>query len=128
MEPYWIQHTEKAATILGGVRDGGEILGNITRPFKARQISLWPLDSVSGTTDIPPHQLGGQKPNPKIPTLICALCSQPMRFFGILAYDDLNVPLYENGDSPVSLIIGDYDAMYMDICENCHCIGLQWVW
>jgi hypothetical protein len=113
--------------VLGGERDGGEVVHDITKPYRAREITLCPLESVPESMDVPLHQFGGIRPNPSIPALPCALCSQEMRFIGVLAYDDLNVPLYENGDSPVALIIGDNDRMYLEVCETCQCIGLQWV-
>jgi hypothetical protein len=49
-----------------------------------------------------------------------------MSFFGIVDYDDLNVPLSENGGTPVALIIGDRDYMTLLSCPECAIMRVDW--
>lgn len=140
MEPYWIRHNAQEIEIVGGYRDGGEVLQNIETPYLSREIMLTPLAAEDYPTDEeilnnllerrrPPgvyHQLGGMPIKGRNERLECCDCSQEMRFAGILDYDDLNVPLYEEDHSPVALIIGDYDSINFYLCGTCSVIGLKW--
>lgn len=140
MEPYWIRHTKAGVAVMGGCRDGGEVLQDIETPYLCREISLKPL--VAEDYPIDPeriecllsrkrepgvyHQIGGMPIKGCNENLKCCDCSREMKFAGILDYDDLNVPLYENNHSPVSLIIGDYDSLNIYLCEECSVVGLSW--
>ena len=124
MEPYFISYNKTNICVTGGHRDGGDIIQNIDTPYKARLIELITPDSLD---DIPPHQIGGNPPRDTNP-LDCPNCSNTMGFFGIVAYDDLCVPLYENNGTPVSLIIGDNDCLIIHSCKSCNILGLTWLY
>jgi hypothetical protein len=47
-------------------------------------------------------------------------------FFGVLAYDDWNIPLTENGGVPVALIIGDYNTIDISSCSRCRLLAFRW--
>lgn len=140
MEPYWIRHNKSGVTVVGGFRDGGEILQKIELPYLCRKILLRPLDCEDYPFDGERldnllnrqrepgvyHQIGGVPIRGRGEILKCCDCSGEMRFVGVFDYDDLNVPLYENDHSPVALIIGDYDSMNIYSCDSCSVIGLKW--
>ena len=140
MAPYWIKHVGEKVEIIGGYRDGGEILQNIETPYLCREISLKPLDAGDYPVDEEKlekllarsrdpgvyHQIGGLPIKGHHDRLNCCNCEKEMKFLGILDYDDLNVPLYENDHIPVALIIGDYDSLNIFSCEMCSVIGMRW--
>lgn len=139
MRPYWIRH-RAGLEVVGGYRDGGEILQRIELPYKAREIALLPLRADDYASDAdkearllerrhPPgvyHQIGGEPIRGQTDNVECCDCGKQMSFAGILDYDDLNIPLYEEGHSPVSLIIGDSDSMNIYSCVDCSVLGLKW--
>lgn len=140
IEPYWIRHREENIEIVGGYRDGGEILQKIQTPYRCREILLsslaledYPSDEkklsdLLGRLREPGvyHQIGGSPIRGQHDHLECCDCAQKMKFAGILDYDDLNVPLYEEVHAPVALIIGDYASMNIFSCGECSVIGLKW--
>lgn len=141
MAPYWLRHKKDNIEIVGGYRDGGEIIQEIETPYACRQISLLPLadedypDDDSSLQNLLErrrepgvyHQLGGTPIKGQNEHLNCCDCGCEMKFIGVLDYDDLNVPLYEQGHSPVALIIGDYDALNLYSCIKCAVVGVKWV-
>jgi len=140
MEPYWLKHESNLVLITGGFRDGGEMLQNINQPYNCREIDLTPLveedypDNVEFKNLLLKrkrapgvyHQIGGVPLKDINYIMACCSCSKQMPFCGVLDYDDLNVPLYEDNENPVALIIGDYDSMNMYACTDCSVIGLKW--
>ena len=72
------------------------------------------------------HQLGGIPFKDVYYKCQCTECLNEMKFSGIIDYDDLNIPLYENEGNPVSLIIGDYDCINFYICNTCSYICYHW--
>ena len=74
------------------------------------------------------EQIGGKPIKGKDVELACVECGENMRFAGILDYDDLNVPLYEDEHRPVALIIGDSDCINFYTCLSCQVIGLKWIY
>lgn len=141
MEPYWLRHKSSGVEVVGGYRDGGEILQNIETPYLCREIHIKPLEADDYPVDDakrenllsrhrPPgvyHQIGGMPIKGVNKHLNCCDCGGDMSFMGILDYDDLNVPLYEDNHSPVALIIGDYDSLNIYVCKECSVLGLKWV-
>lgn len=140
MEPYWIKHEADSVEIFGGFRDGGLVLQNINLPYECREISYTPLE-IEDYPENPSfkaallkrerkpgvyHQLGGLALKDADCVVTCCSCASAMAFCGILDYDDLNVPLYEDVKSPVALIIGDYDSMNVYACVECSVIALKW--
>jgi hypothetical protein len=122
MKPYWVVYSAKSARVLGGERDGGETLSNIEYPFQSRRrVTISRIRSRKHVM----HQLGGPDGSQH---LHCASCRKPMRFGGVIGYDDQNVPLYEEGHRPVALIIGDCDSLYWFTCLDCAAIGFRWVY
>lgn len=140
MEPYWIIHDDDSVTIKGGNKDDGEILQNIVTPYEARKIKLMPLTESDYPIDSERerglvsrqvgegvyHQIGGLPIKGSDISIHCCECNDEMKFMGILDYDDLNIPLYENNMEPVSLIIGDYDCLNFYSCNKCGVVGLSW--
>ena len=133
MEPYWIKKSGKNFEIIGGHRDGGDILQNINDNYRCRKIEVEGFLSESAEAikgqSAPGnfHQIGGRPRKIDSVKMPCCDCGKVMKFFGVLDYDDCNIPLYENDDSPVALIIGDYDSMNIYSCDICDVIGLAWI-
>ena len=133
MAPYWIRHVEGGVEIVGGYMDGGEILQNIETPYACREISLvrlgeadYPLNEYAVKDLLERrrepsvyHQIGGMPIKGKDNKMACCDCAKVMGFIGVLDYDDLNVPLYEEDHSPVALIIGDYSSLNIYCCDQC---------
>ncbi|MFZ6758762.1 hypothetical protein ACO0K9_16275 [Undibacterium sp. Ji50W] len=142
MEPYWIRQQSGNLEIVGGELDGGEILQNINVPYEARKLTLRELASNEYPTKagdakmlisrkINPgvyHQLGGAPILATEDGLLCCDCDSEMGFLGILDYDDLNVPLFEENHKPVALIVGDYGQMNIFACVKCSIIGMKWAY
>jgi hypothetical protein len=140
MEPYWILFRDSSVEILGGERDGGDILNSINTSYESRGIILeplvaedYPLTEQSLEAIVkrqrPPgvyHQIGGLPHRGDYDEMSCHSCGQLMRFAGIVDYDDLNVPLYENDHEPVALIIGDMNWLHYFTCAKCSAIGIKW--
>jgi hypothetical protein len=42
-------------------------------------------------------------------------------------YDDLNVPLTEDGGRRVALIIGDGDCLHYFACKKSKVVGVKWI-
>lgn len=124
MKPYVIHH-QPTLRVTGGELDGGDVIQGIELPYKARLLQLRSMTSARG--QIPGHQVGGEPPNRCPGAKACPSCQAPMSFFGILDYDDLNGPLYEDGGNPVALIIGDQDYLAITSCKNCRVLVLTWV-
>jgi hypothetical protein len=142
MEPYYIfQEDAKAPQIMGGFRDEGEVVNHIDFPYTFRSLRLRELvkgelaDSQEQIGQYVSrhiengiyHQLGGLPFKGVNSHLECCNCGTSMSFAGIVDYDDLTVPLYENNGEPVSLIIGDSDCLNIYICPECSILGLLWV-
>jgi hypothetical protein len=140
MAPYWIRHIDQAVEIVGGFRDGGDILTNIELPYACREISLAPLVDEDYPIDEAKlhelrarrhgdgvyHQIGGVPIKGQGDSMSCCDCGEPMRFAGILDSDDLHAPLYEENHSPVALIIGDADSLNIFSCVTCSVVGVRW--
>jgi hypothetical protein len=141
MEPYWVIISgNNEIKIIGGERDGGEILQDIETPYEERCVSLTELlpseypthddvvESFVRRTLAPGvyHQLGGLPSVGGYVELDCCECGSLMKFAGIVDYDDQNIPLYENDHQPVALIIGDGDRLHIFTCIMCNVIGLKW--
>lgn len=140
MEPYWLKHELNSVLVTGGFRDGGEILQNINQPYNCREVKLCPLanedypKNIANTKSLLKrerepgvyHQIGGVPLRDVNYIMTCCSCAKKMAFCGVLDYDDLNVPLYEDSENPVALIIGDYDSMNLYACTDCSVIGLKW--
>ena len=121
MEPYWIVYSETSAKVHGGERDGGLSLNNIEYPFRSqRRVTL--SQCRLGQNAV--HRIGGPDDGHG---LDCICCGRPMRFGGVVGYDDENVPLYEDQHRPVALIIGDRDSLFWFVCGDCSAIGVSWV-
>jgi hypothetical protein len=142
MKPYWIRFDRGlVADIRGGAASPGNILQNIETPYGIREIRLCELASEDSSNNnnaldmlrerkTPPgvyHQLGGLPIRGESLGILCPYCGEMMPFAGILDYDDLNVPLYEDGHRPVALIIGDFDSINFYICTKCSSLGFLWV-
>jgi hypothetical protein len=123
MEPYFIHHVPELS-VSGGERDGGQVLQDVDHPYACRLITLHALPDADA--DAPGHQVGGAPPGAASGRAACPSCSKPMSFFGIVGYDDLNVPLSENGGTPVALIIGDGDHLTLLSCSECAIIRVEW--
>lgn len=140
MKPYFIEPIGREFRIHGGYRDGGEVVQNIEIPYACKLVKLEGIvDEELAANDVVResylsrnlgegvyHQLGGYPFKGVSDALTCFQCGRAMKFFGILDYDDLNVPLYEDDHRPVALIIGDYDCMNIYSCEECCLLGLKW--
>ncbi|MBI1176393.1 hypothetical protein GC207_03025 [bacterium] len=141
MKPYWIKYRQDGVELIGGDCSSREVLQQIETPYSMRGISLRELnaDESPSIDDVRIeyrkrireegvyHQVGGEAIRGQNTNFLCPECNQPMRFSGILDYDDLNIPLYENGHRPVALIVGDGDCMNWHTCFKCLVIGLQWI-
>jgi hypothetical protein len=123
MEPYFIHHSPRLH-VSGGERDGGEVLQDIDYPYACRLLTLHALPDTD--PGVPRHQVGGPQPSATPARADCPGCSRPMSFFGIVDYDDLNVPLSENGGTPVALIIGDRDYLTLQSCLECAIMRVDW--
>jgi hypothetical protein len=139
-EPYWVVEGV-VPVVIGGARDGGRILQDVRPPYPCRAIELRVLhDDDYPTTperaralrsrlydDGVYHQLGGVPVRGGFAQLECCTCARPMKFAGVVDYDDLNVPLYEDDDRrPVALVIGDGDCLDLFTCAECGVVGLSW--
>ncbi len=133
-EPFFIEYTPTGPRVHGGYRDGGQVIHHICLPYEWRPIELTTLPA---TVDLPAilsrqagegvyHQIGGAPSLSPSTLTACPLCTQEMKFAGILDNDDLNIPLYEDDHRPISLIIGDEDCMHLYTCTECHVLGLKW--
>ncbi|MCB1053851.1 MAG: hypothetical protein KDC71_24825 [Acidobacteria bacterium] len=141
MSPYWICYGNDTIEIVGGDRSSVEIFQNIETPYLMREITLHEMGPeedprvcskkndyyMRSLGDGVYHQIGGFPIKGNANQLSCCKCLKNMAFAGILDYDDLNVPLYENDHIPVSLIIGDGDCLNFYTCKTCKVIGLSWV-
>lgn len=142
MDPYWIQYDgDSVVDVIGGYREDASKIQNIETPYSVRSITLSEIDTeVYLSTEVNDlysnrkaengvyHQLGGI-PITQLPdSMICPRCSNVMDYAGIIDYDDLNVPLYEDNHRPVALIIGDLDSIYLYTCKQCSIIGYRWVY
>lgn len=140
MEPYWVVFGE-TPTIVGGERDGGKVLQEVETPYEQRAAELSALapddyptshariDALRARVRDPGvyHQIGGVPVFGGYDQLSCCRCNLPMAFTGVIDNDDLNVPLYEPGHEPVSLIIGDMDCLNVFACAACTVLGMKWV-
>jgi hypothetical protein len=125
MEPYFVHH-QPALRVTGGRLDGGEVLVNIDLPYAARLVRLSDPSAISDYA--PAHRVGGDPPK-RCPSLgACPSCAASMSFFGVLAYDDVNAPLTEDGGRPVALIIGDCDFLAISACRKCSVLRSVWVY
>jgi hypothetical protein len=52
----------------------------------------------------------------------CQRCGGRVEFFGVIDYDDLNVPLYVE-EAPRSLSIGDMRSLNVYLCRQCPTIN-----
>jgi hypothetical protein len=128
LSPYWVHYGDGRATVHGGRRDGGEVIQGIDHPYDSRAIELRPLalgDGEGGGARRPRHQLGGTPFRRSASGMTCVVCGEPMRFAGVVDDDDENVPLYENGGTPVALVIGDCDCLHVFTCSACRVVGLS---
>lgn len=128
LSPYWIRL--RKMEVVGGFTDDGEVLVNVCRPYKARlvelrEINVGPtyLDRNAGTGIY--HQIGGVPIIGKNQMMHCCDCNGPMEFAGLLDSDNLNVPLYENSESPLSLMIADDGCLNVYCCASCAVLGMQ---
>jgi hypothetical protein len=134
---YWVVEMH-GIRVVGGERDGGRILQDVRPPYPRRVIELLPLVADDYPTtpgrvhalqtrnhgDGIYHQIGGIPFRGGYPEMDCCVCGKPMRFCGIVDYDDLNVPLYEDDERrPVALIIGDYACLNVFTCRDCATVG-----
>jgi hypothetical protein len=141
LQPYWVWFKSDTIEIVGGLRDKSSISAYIEYPFEVRIITLEKNPEPDDKTmsefrekfsrrSIPPgvyHQIGGIPVFNCYQSLKCLHCKKPMKFAGIVDYDDLNVPLYEVGHVPVALIIGDSDSLYFFTCRQCNIVGFQFI-
>jgi hypothetical protein len=143
MKPYWLRFENgRVVDISGGKIGIRTVLQNIETPYRIREACLRELTPEERPTSdfirnqyrrraIPPgvyHQLGGLPITGDRLFSVCPYCDAKARFAGILDYDDLNIPLYENSHKPVALIIGDGNSMNFYICMKCTALGLEWVY
>lgn len=139
MKPYWVV-LKNSPNVVGGERDGGEIMQDIQMPYGCRNVELrhltaedYPVNRQlissfhsrehgSGVY----HQIGGIPYRGGYDELECCCCGSLMKFAGCVDYDDLNVPLYEGEGQPVALIIGDSDCLNWFTCTVCRVVGFNW--
>lgn len=133
MKPYWIKQTS-VSVVGGNLERPSTVINNVTDSYPVRKIQI---REIAGNFDrkeyltrsVEPgvyHQIGGRPFKSDTVSIGCCECGGKMEFLGILDYDDLNVPLYEDGHNPVALIIGDYDCMNLYSCIGCAVVGLVW--
>jgi hypothetical protein len=141
LEPYWVRFANRVIEVTGGLRDKDSLQAFIEYPFESRSIVLEKTEqcvqAITPETQhlylrrlIPPgvyHQIGGLPIFGHSEPLECSHCKKPMKFAGIVDYDDLNVPLFEIGHVPVALIIGDSARLYFYTCRQCFVVGFQFI-
>lgn len=124
MEDYWLEYKNNTLVgVYGGELDGGDVIQEIDFPFLKREVLLEMLTDGEEINSLPKHQIGGRPYLDVKYQMDCQGCRKSMPFLGVLAYDDLNIPLYENNGDPVALIIGDYDCMNIYSCVDCSILG-----
>ncbi len=128
LAPYWVRL--RKMEVIGGLKDGGEVMVDVCRPYKARLIELREIFEIPTFLDRNAdcgiyHQIGGAPIVGKSQIMECCDCGRPMKFAGILDSDDLNVPLYENAESPLSLMIADSNCLNVYACVSCAVLGMQ---
>lgn len=140
MEPYFVDFSSGSLLVTGGCRRFPDVLNPIELPYGFREISLRPFaaeerpDNAAFAHAVRVrtwgsgvyHQVGGPNLHPSLPALGCPSCGSQMALVGILDYDDLNIPLYEEDHRPVALIIGDGDSMAFFCCLSCLVVGMRW--
>jgi len=133
---YYVTIAAGGRTAGVGFMDDGGPRWVIDMPFRCRQVDLQPIPAsfwndadeqeeyltrqlLKGVY----HQVGGQAVKPcRDPIDQCQRCGGSVEFFGVIDYDDLNVPLYEE-ENPRSLLIGDMRSLNVYLCRQCPTIN-----
>lgn len=132
LKNYYIKFEDGVRTAHLGYIDGRGVSNKIDKPFQSRKVSLlevaeseWRNQNFvemirnKAILDGVLHQLGGVKLLEEVdPISSCLCCGGELSFFAKIDYDDLNVPLYEDGE-PSALIIGDMGSLNVYFCDLC---------
>lgn len=133
---YAVRYSQGVRQAIGGCLDAGGRINRIDQPYQSRAVSLSIIDEafwfdeerraayhdrrlLEGVY----HQFGGrQLKENRRPCDLCQLCGSAIRFFACIDYDDLNIPLHENGE-PFALVIGDKRSLNLFACERCAAVN-----
>ena len=102
--------------VAGGYIDGKGPANFIDVPFGNRAVAVVPIaDNMWESTEFSEnyfdrkllsgvrHQIGGKKmKEEKVALLKCLCCGGDLSFLGTVDNDDLNIPLYEQGEPPIA--------------------------
>lgn len=136
LKNYFTRIVEGSREAFLGDRDHGGAVNFLDRPYQGRAVTLVPVAAEQWSSeqfredydrrdllDGVVHQLGGVRMNDERHALCgCLSCQQALTFFGTIDSDDLNMPLYENGE-PIALAIGDAARLNVYICASCSAVN-----
>lgn len=128
---YSVRYERSRRIVNGGYRNA-PAYRKIDTPFQSRAVKLVCIEKDFWTDGVRIeeyaerlllngiyHQIGGQPlRKPRQPLEQCSHCSELVQFFGVIDYDDQNVPLYEDG-RPLALDIGDLNCLNVYLCNFC---------
>jgi len=129
---YHIAFDGNKKTVVGGYKDNNGCSNKMDFPYENRAIKIsnisdqkWSdecfIDSYHQRKlfDGVCHQFGGEKLKlDRVPIDSCMCCGGELNFVAMIDNDDLNVPLYENGE-PRELVIGDQKSLNVFACNKC---------
>ena len=124
LDNYFVRLSGAQRVAVGGYLDDGEAVEHIDLPYASAQVEVVSDRDFDPEGGMIGHQFGGDPSREEErPISACMSCGSGVSFMGCIEYDDSEVPLTENGGSPVALIIGDMDALNLYVCNECPTIN-----
>lgn len=132
LKNYYVVFDENKKVVVGGYLDNNSFSNKIDVPYENREIKINKISDQQWSDEIfvdnyhqrklfdgVCHQFGGIKlKEERVPIDSCMCCGGELHFVAMIDNDDLNVPLYENGE-PRELIIGDQKSLNVFACNKC---------
>lgn len=133
---YYVTFEGNKKIVVGGYVDNNGPTNKMDKPYESRAIKITEIPGWQWSDedfvdryhqrqlfDGVYHQYGGVKlKKERTPIDSCMCCGGELKFIAVIDNDDLNVPLYENGE-PRALVIGDQRSINVFACNKCFALN-----